>query len=208
MVAVMQTYLGVSVAARSSNAIAPSAVQQVSAVLTTSQNKPINVNGAEAITGATIVSGALIETPGEVSATINIPGHVTLDIAPETKLIVTFDQDGNPRVDLKEGCVTLHTKKGATGEIVTSQGVAGKTDPAKDGTLRVCFPRGAAAPIVDAGVTTGTAGVTAGTAGGGGVLGGLGGGAIAAIVVGGTVTAVGVGFAMRGDNPSPSTPGF
>lgn len=206
IVAVMQTFVGVSFA-RSPNAAAPAAVQQVSAVLTTNQNKPISVNGAEAITGATIVSGSLIETPEQVSATINIPGDVTLEIAPDTRLLVTFDQNGNPRVDLREGCVTLHTKKGTNGQINTSQGVAGKTDPAKDDVLRVCFPRGAAAPIVDAGGgVAGTAGgVVAGTAGGGGVLGG---GAMTAIVFGGALTAASVGFVLRGDNPSPLAPGF
>jgi len=98
---------------------------------------------------------------------------------------------------LREGCVTLHAKKGTAGEIDTSQGVAGKTDPAKDDVLRVCFPRGAAAPIVDTGVVVG-----AGAGGGGGVSGVT----IAGIVLGGTAAAVGLAFGLRGNNPSPSTP--
>jgi hypothetical protein len=139
MVAVMQTYVGVSFAARTANAIAPAGFQGASASLTTRQNKPVSVNGTDAITGATIVSGALIETPGQVGASVNIPGHAILDIEPDAKLIMEFDQNGNPKVTLREGCVTLHTKKGTTGEIDTIHGVAGKTDPAKDGVLRVCF---------------------------------------------------------------------
>ena len=190
--AVTQVYLGASVAgSRSASGGKAAAPQQAGAVLTTAGGKPISVNGADATTGATIVSGALVETPGLVTATINIPGHAMLDISADTKLTLEFDQNGNPKVMLREGCVTLHTTKGTTGEIDTSAGVAGKTDPAKDGVLRVCFPRGATAPTVGAG-----------GAGGGG----LGGGAIAAIVIGGTGAAIGIGLGLRGDNPTPATP--
>lgn len=208
IVAVLQTCVGVSFAASTSSVNASSIdAQEVSAILTTGQNKPIRVNGAKAITGATIVSGSLVETPDQVSATINIPGHATLDIAPGTRLIVAFDHDGNPSVTLRQGCMTLHTKNGTSGEIGTSHGVAGKTDRAKDDVLQVCFPRGAAAPTVNAG-----AGTSPGVGAGGGVGVGAGGGAglskgaIAAIVVGGTAAAVGLGLSLRGSNPSPSQP--
>src|SRR5438477_5929861 len=53
---------------------------QAAAVLTTQGNQPITVNGASATSGATILSGAMIETPGGVSATVSIPGHGTLMI--------------------------------------------------------------------------------------------------------------------------------
>jgi hypothetical protein len=201
MVAIMQTYVGVSFAARTANAIAPAGFQGASASLTTRQNKPISVNGTDAITGATIVNGALIETPGQVSASVNIPGHAILDIEPDAKLIMEFDQNGNPKVTLREGCVTLHTKKGTTGEIDTIHGVAGKTDPAKDGVLRVCFPRGAAAPVVDGGSVA-----TAGAATGGGGISTTTGVLIGAAAIGGVIAAVIIVPCRRGANPSPGEP--
>lgn len=197
--AVTHVYAGGSFAGSNpgSGGTVAGAPQQASAVLTTRGNKPISVNGVAAITGATIINGSLVDADG-VGATINIPGHATLDIASDAILLLEFDQSGNTiRVTLREGCVTLHTKQGTTGEIVTNQGLAGRTDPAKDDVLRVCFPRGAAAPIVDAG-GVGAAGGGGGTA--------LSGGAIAAILLGGTAAAVAIWFALRGDNPSPSTP--
>lgn len=189
--AISQVHVGVSfakpglVVSGESAAMTP---QQTTGVLTTQGNKEITVNGTSAISGATIVSGASIETPAAVGATVSLGSRGSLEIEPSAKLTVGFDQT-SIKVMLIEGCVTLHTKKGTTGEIVNEQGRSlGKTDPTKDDVLRVCFPRSGAAPI-------------AGSAGGG-----LSGGAIAAIVVGGTVTAIGIGLALRGKNPSPGAP--
>lgn len=115
--------------------------QQLSAILTTAGNKPISVNGANAVSGATVISGALVETPNQVGATIDIPGHSRLEISANARLILTF-AGGSTKVTLLKGCVTLHTNKGVTGEIVTSSGEElGKTDPAKDDVLRICEPK-------------------------------------------------------------------
>lgn len=186
MAAIMQTYVGVSFAARAS-AVNPSpvAAQEIAGSLTTSENKPILVNGASAITGATILSGALVETPAKMTATINIPGHGTLDLAPDTKVIIEFDPTGNIRVMLRQGCVTLHTQKGTTGEIDNAQGVIGKTNPAIADVLDTCHVK------------------TAGAAAGGG---GLGTGGTIAIVAGIGAGVTGIAFALRGSNPSPARP--
>src|SRR6187431_1621030 len=93
LMAITQTYVSVSFAARMSNADeSSSATQGVSAILTTAGNKPITVNGTSAVSGATILSGATIETPAGVSATINIPGHGSLEIAANSKVMLEFDQ--------------------------------------------------------------------------------------------------------------------
>lgn len=160
--------------------------QQTTGILTTQGNKGITVNGATAIGGATIISGASIETPAGVGATISLGSRGSVVIEPNTKLTLEFDQ-GMIKVMLIEGCVTVHSKKGTTGEIDTPQGVAGKTDPAKDGKVEVC-PRRSAAPIVAA-------------AGAGGLF-GLGTAATVAIIAGG-VTAVVVPVIVTGRNPSP-----
>ena len=91
--------------------------QQFVARLTTRGNAPITVNGASASGGATILTGATIETPDQVGATINLGPLGTLDIAPNTKLTLDFDQNGNVKVKLIWGCVILKTKKGTNGEV-------------------------------------------------------------------------------------------
>jgi hypothetical protein len=156
--------------------------QQPSAILTTAGNKPISVNGANAVSGATIISGALVETPNQVGATIDIPGQSRLEISPNARLILTF-AGGSTKVTLLKGCVTLHANRGVTGEIVTGSGKElGKTDPAKDGDLKICepIPGGGVSPAV------------IGLIGAGAAV-----GAIVAIAGGGDTTS---------SNPSPSGP--
>src|SRR5882762_2720517 len=103
------------------------AVQQATGILTTQGNKAITVNGASAVSGGTIVSGATIETPDGVSAKVNLPGLGWLEIEPGTKLVLEF-QSGSVKVTLTQGCVTLHTKKGVTGDVDSQKGGSGKTD--------------------------------------------------------------------------------
>ena len=152
--------------------------QQPTGILTTQGNKEISVNGTNSISGATIISGASIETPAGVSATVSLGSRGSLSIEPNTKLTVEFDQS-NVKVMLTEGCGSLRSKKGTTGEISTPKGSAGKTDPAQDGKLETC-PGRSVAPI--------------GTAGG---LFSLGTAAAVAIIAGGA-TAVAVPVTPRG----------
>lgn len=187
LLAVMQAYAAPGRATRNSSGTDSSAApQQISGILTTQANKPITINGASAATGATILSGAMIETPDGVTATITIPGHGTLEIAANTKLTLEIDQNGNIKVNLIQGCLVLHTLKGTSGEVDNAQGVIGKTDSTKNDELNVCPVR------------------TAGAAAGGG---GLSTGEKVAIVaaVGGGL-GVALGFGLRGSNPSPGAP--
>lgn len=189
VVAVLQTYVGVSFAARTPGSAALSTeAQGLTGILTTTGNKPITVNGVSAATGATILSGATIETPDQVGATINIPGHGSLEIAPNTKVTVEFDQNGNIKVTVIQGCLVLLTKKGTSGEINNAQGVAGKTDGAGDGRLEVCPTK------------------VAGAAAEGG--GGLGPGGTVAIVAGIGAGVTALAFGLRGSDPSSGSPGF
>lgn len=162
--AIGQMYLPASLAGAGGNTNASS--QQAGAMLTTTGNKPITVNGASAISGATIITGAEVETPTQVGATMNIPGRFSLDIAPNAKVTVDFDSNGI-KVNVIRGCVVLHTKKGTTGEIDTSKGVAATADGSRDARLEICDPSIAAPPVVAA--TTGglsqTGGVLVGAAG-------------------------------------------
>jgi hypothetical protein len=176
------TYSPLSLAQSSS----PSAPQQASAILTTANNQPITVNGADAITGATIKSGASIQTPAQVGGSLIFPGHFSLDIGANANATIDFDVKGI-KVNLIKGCVVLHLIKGTSGEISTSKGVVARADGSKDERLDVCDPSVATAPAAAA-------------------EGGLGAGGLLAIIaaIGGVAALVPV--LTGGDNPSPGAP--
>jgi len=192
------------------NTTTPVAVpQQVIARLTTRNNQPITITGLSANTGASIVTGATIETGADQSATVNLGPLGSLDISPNTKVVLTYDDQGNAKAVIAYGCAILTTKKNTTGEIATAQGSAGKTDPAMGGVLEVCMPQGATAPTVGSGVAVG-AGAGGGApaavpaASGGGGLFGLGKATTVAILAGiGAVALTPLAFQ---DNPSGSNP--
>jgi hypothetical protein len=185
----------------------PTAIpQQFVARLTTRNNQPITVNGLSANTGASILTGATIETGADQSATVNLGPLGQLDIAPNTKLVLTYDENGHVKALLIYGCAILTAKKKTTGEVATEQGTAGKTDPAAGGVLDVCFPQGATAPTVGQGAAA-SAGAGAGAgaaAGGGGGLFGVATPAMIAIFTGVGVAALTPLFLQ--DNPSGATP--
>lgn len=193
VVVTSQVLVGAGIAAPNSRELASSpVVQDISGVLATSANKPIMVNGQSAITGATIVSGATVETPDQLKATIAIPGHGSVEAEANTRFTVTFDQTGI-KINLIQGCLVLVTMKGTTGEIDNAQGVAGRSDGLNDGRLAVCPTR-----IAGAGPGAGAA-----AAGGAGGLFGLGTAATVVIVGGGLAAVIGIAVS-RGSNPSPS----
>ena len=185
----MQVYVGVSFAGPQASTMRSESSfpmpQQATGSLTTQGNKPITLNGAAAISGATLLSGASIETPGGVGATVSLSALGSLQIDANTKLTLgsIWQREG----DGHAGLLTLRTKKGTTGEIDTAQGVAGKTNPAKDGVTRSC--PGGAAPAAP--VATGAGGLF-----------GIGVGETISLLTL-TATFVVIPIAARGRNPSP-----
>jgi hypothetical protein len=183
--------------------------QQFIARLTTRNNQPITVNGNSATTGASILTGATIETGADQSATVNLGPLGSLDIAPNTKLVLTYDDNGNVKAVIIFGCAILTAKKKTKGEVATEQGgSAGKTDPATGGVLDICFPPGAANPIVGQGAAAaaGAGAVPAGAAaaGGGGGLFGLGRAATIAIFAGiGAAALTPLAFQNNPSGPNP-----
>lgn len=127
------------VAPEAASANDPSQGQVAAGILTTVGNKPISVNGAASITGTTILSGATIETPQGVGATVSLEKLGSLEMEQDAKVTLTFQSD-SIHVLLLKGCVTLHANKGITGKIETSKDAISKTDPKEDGVLRVCHP--------------------------------------------------------------------
>jgi len=186
---IAQIGLQVGFAEPNNTTTATAVPQQVIARLTTRNNLPITVNGLSANTGATILTGATIETGADTSATVNLGPLGTLDIDPNTKLVLTYDDDGNVKALIIFGCAVLTAKEKTKGEVVTEQGKSEKNDPAAGGVLRLCGP--GAAPVDPA-------------SGGAGGLFGLGKAATIAIIAAGGAAASTPLFFQ--DNPSGSTP--
>ena len=119
--------------------------QQLAGRLKTSNNQPVTINGLSANTGASILSGATIETGADQSATVDLGPLGSLNISPNTKVVLTFEP-GNAKATVITGCVTLKAQKGTTGEVANEQGSISKTDPAAAGMLNNCSPQGSIPP--------------------------------------------------------------
>ena len=207
--AVGQLYIGTTFAEVSSNAVLPEVVPAaLMGVLTTTNNKPITINGASATSGATIPSGATIETPSGVGATIRLGRLGSLCIAPNTKLSLEFDEQGNlVRITVTEGCVILRTQKNVSGTINGPQGVLGQIPASTGGSADVCLRPGAAPAINQGAAVDAGAGASAVDCGAAGAAAAPPAGippAVAAAFIGGG--AAGLYLLFRGSNPSPSFP--
>jgi hypothetical protein len=207
MFAIAQISMQVGFAEPNASGALP-APQQYIARLRTRGNNPITVNNNAASTGASLVTGAMIETGADQAATIDI-GDFTLDIAPNTRLRLDYDDQGRIKVFLISGCAVAKSRGKTQVEVETADNVKqGGTEQKKGGAVDVCFINGQATVNQNAAANAG-AGAGSATAAGGG---GLSTGAIAGLVlagVGGAVIAVVA--ASGGDdnvqsNPSPSSP--
>ena len=201
--AVAQISIQLSFASTVSPSYAMLVQQQLIVRVSTSGNRPILVNGNSTASGGSLATGAIIETPDGVSATIDLGPLGTLDIAPNSKVVLDFDCPPAPpagteaepckvKVKVLAGCVVMKTKKGTQGQIDTDQQEKVQESTRKGGgALNFCMPGVAAA-----------AGAAASTAGG------IGAGTIAAAVIAGGLLAGGLifGFSGGGTNPSPGAP--
>lgn len=201
--AVGQLYIGVSFAEPNAAHSVPVASAQLMGVLTTSNNRPISVNGANAISGATIPTGATIETPDGIGATIRIGSLASLCISANTKLSIEFD-NGNVRVTILEGCAILRTQRGTGGTVNSASGNVGLINANTGGSIDVCT-RGGAAPTVNQGAAVdagaGASALDCGAAGAAAIPPGIPPAATVAFIAGG---AAGLYVLFRGGNPSPS----
>lgn len=212
----VHTTLAVASAVKTSE-VSMSLLPQATGKLVTRGNQSVLVNGTSASTGASILTGATIETGDGVGATINLGPLGSVDLAPNTKLEIQYDNNGI-KLRLIAGCTVLRNKKGKSGEISTEQGVAikdeGSTSNPQGGVpLDVCFPSGAPSPIVNQGAAANAGAGAGGGAAGAGAAGG-GGGGLFGLGTAGTVALLGgIGAAIiipiiitRGDDESPMSP--
>ncbi|MEO7970981.1 MAG: hypothetical protein ABI698_06765 [bacterium] len=177
--------------------------QQLIVRVSTSGNRPILVNGNSTASGGSIATGAIIETPDGVSATIDLGPLGTVDLAPNSKVVLDFECPPAPpagtepepckvKVKVLAGCVVVKTKKNTQGQIDTEQQEKVQESNKKGGGAPLNF------------CTLGAGAAAAGV--------GVGIGTILAAVIGGGLLAGGLIFAGGGTpptfiiNPSPSTP--
>ena len=165
---------------------APGNPQRQPARITIKGGQPIKVNGNDVTNGGTIVTGSTIEVPDQVSVVIEI-GNETLELSPDTKIQLDYDENGNVRAKLYNGCAAARKKNNVLeGEIEIYTDQASEKTNKKRRSMAFCFVNG---QLVGA----------AGAAAAGGISNVVTGGIIAGSVVG-------VIIATRGSNPSPTSP--
>jgi len=89
--------------------------------LVTMSNRPVFVNGAEAITGSIVLSGAQVTTPASSFATVQLDNVGAVTIAPSSTVTLTFDAK-NINVKVASGDATLMTADGVKGTVVGPNG--------------------------------------------------------------------------------------
>jgi hypothetical protein len=166
--------------------------QQFIARLTTTGNQPITVNNASAASGASLLTGATIETPAAVSATIDLGALGTVEMQPNSSIQLDFDDSGNVRVKVLRGCVVIKKNGPGEAEAYTAEGASEKTNSARKG-MGFCYLNGGLNPLQTA--------VAVGGAGGGE---GIGTAALVAIIAGGGALAAGLIWAFHGGGGNPS----
>ena len=192
-----QIYVQTSLAEPGNSSLVP-IPQQFVARLTT-RGGAVTVNGAAASSGATVLTGATLETPDQVSATIDLGALGTVDLPPNASIQLDFDDNGNVRVKILRGCAVMKKKGNGVGEIYTAEGASEKTNNKRRG-LGFCYLNGA---LSTSGLAGGAgAGAAAGAAAAGGLF-GIGTAATVAVITGAVVVPVVAVVGTRGSNPSP-----
>jgi hypothetical protein len=172
---------------------APLPQQVITARLITKNNQPITVNGNSLGTGGTILTGALIETPDQVSATIDLGSAGIVELQPNSKIQLDFDANGNVRVKVIQGCAVARKISSAlTGEMeIYTDKASQKTNKGRTNIGYCITPNGDLGPLGSV--------ATAGTAAGG-VSTGVKAGLLAAGIGAGVAS---IFLLSRGSNPSP-----
>jgi len=199
--ALVQVSLQLALAAPVASTFPTVSPQGVMGRITARGSQPASINGNNAVSGDSVPSGALVQTPSGTSATIDLGPLGTIDIEPGSSVRIDYvcppEAMANPdpalctvKVTVLTGCVVSHYKQGSHHEIFNNkQERTEQSDPNKEraggGTLRNC----ADAPPAGAAATGG----------------GIGQGGLIAILAGAAAVPV-IILAAGGDDPSNSTP--
>ncbi len=135
-VCLFQVY--VLAAATAPNAVAnPNASSSANALmlgrLMLTGSESILVNGSSANSGTTILSGAQLQTPADVEATVQLGSAGKLYLQPNTNLTVTFDKT-NIDVKVAAGSAFVAANAGVTSSVTTPDG---RTSAGEPGALPV-----------------------------------------------------------------------
>jgi hypothetical protein len=160
---------------------------QTGGTLTTTNNKPVLVNGNSAGGGTTVLPNSSIQTPEGVSATVQL-GFAEVVISPGSDVVVDFKPSTDVTVTLKRGCVVIKTTGNARGTIIKPDGTTVATGA--DRVANAC-DRDGGLPVL--GTTPGVGGIDKAL--------------LAVLFIGaGAATVAALTLAGRGFNPSPSNP--
>jgi len=96
--------------------------------LITMSNRPILVNGGEAITGTTILSGARLITPAAGLATVQLDKLGTVMVAPSSNVTIAFDLK-SVTVSVASGDATVTTLAGIKGTVIGPDGTPAVSAP-------------------------------------------------------------------------------
>ena len=143
--------------------------RQITARLTTKNNQPITVNGNQVGTGATLLTGATIETPDQVSGVIDLGDAGVVEIQPNSTIKIDFDENGNVRVKVIRGCAVTRKKTNVLPgemELYTDQ-ASEKTDKKRRHLAGCLLPNGSLGSLGGglSGATLAGIGIAAGTGG-------------------------------------------
>jgi hypothetical protein len=89
--------------------------------LVTTSNRPVVVNGAEAITGSVILSGTQLTTSPVSFATVKVDKLGTVSIAPSSNVLLSFDAH-SINVKVISGDAVVNAVDGVKGTVVTAAG--------------------------------------------------------------------------------------
>jgi len=122
VLSLVQTYvlMGQATAAADSAEAKPGA-ESLFGRLEMDQDKSLTLNGAGAINGTTVFSGAQVSTPEGVEAAVVLDALGRLDIAPGTELSLTFAK-GKVDVLVSKGYAYLSTEEGVVGTVKYPEG--------------------------------------------------------------------------------------
>ncbi len=115
----------------------------VTARLVTRGNQPVLVNGYSSYTGATVLTGATIQTPDGVRATLQLANLGSFDLSPNTIAVLEFDTE-DLKGTLKRGCAVLTTYPKVNGKLLTPDGTAMSTDNLTRSSVTACSEENAA----------------------------------------------------------------
>lgn len=100
--------------------------------LITTSDRPVLVNGGEAVTGMVILSGAQLTTSAASVATVQLPNVATVTIAPSSDVALNFDAK-SVTVTVSSGDATVTTADGVVGKVLDAAGNPKSANPVPAG---------------------------------------------------------------------------